>query len=55
MHSGMARSAKHVIGAKYGKDAGDAGYNLFEGARVIYKLPGIPLKEAKKALKESTK
>lgn len=38
------------MGAKYGKDAGEASYNIGKGALNVYKIVQVPKNEAKKVL-----
>lgn len=39
---GLAVGSKNVVDKKYGKDAGDATYNIVQGARNVYKVTKVP-------------
>ena len=49
--SGVAKGAAKIIGAKYGKDAGEAADDAFEGAGNVAKVVRTPADQAAKALK----
>lgn len=46
--TGLAKGTTQVVGAKYGKDAGEATENTIEGVRNVYKIMDAPYNVAKK-------
>ena len=51
--TGLAKGSAEVVGAKYGKDAGDATYGVMEGARNVFRIVKAPKSEAKKVFFEN--
>ena len=49
---GLAKGTTNVIGAKYGKDAGQASYGVVEGAKNVAGIIKVPKKEAYKMFKQ---
>lgn len=47
----MAKGSAEVVGARYGKDAGEAAYGIGKGALNVYNLTKVHKDAAKKALK----
>lgn len=40
--NGLAKGTTQVVGAKYGKEAGEATGNIIEGTRNVYKIMDAP-------------